>query len=183
MLRVFPVDMMGYPKFSDAFGSHRGTDIFALTGTPVLAVDSGTIRAADDPKGGTVAYLKSTDGTVYYYAHLTEYVGNYPRSVSPGEVIGTVGTSGNAKGTAPHLHFEIHTTDKGTIDPYPELLAVAPSSSEKLPIPYAPIPETLDGKKKRAQQALGLGLSSWFLASHLSRRSSGLSDAVMRDKL
>jgi murein DD-endopeptidase MepM/ murein hydrolase activator NlpD len=181
MLRVFPVDVMGYPQFADAFGSHRGTDIFALTGTPVLAVDSGTVRAADDPKGGTVAYLKSTDGTVYYYAHLTDYVGTYPRSVSAGEVIGTVGTSGNAQGTTPHLHFEVHTTDRGTIDPYPELLAVAPSKSERLPVPVAPVPETLDGKKKRVVPALVL--PSWRLASHPSRQFYGLGVAVVRGKL
>ena len=162
-LRVFPVDPSGRPDFADAFGLHRGTDIFAPEGTPVLAVDFGNVRATDDPKGGTVLYLTSTDGTVYYYAHLAEYVGSYPRKVQAGEGLATVGTTGNAKGKAPHLHFEVHTKDKGTIDPYPQLVAVAPRGSEKLPVPVAPVPAIpLETKKKAHQWS---GPSSWASGS------------------
>jgi hypothetical protein len=123
-LRVFPVAASGRPSFGDAFGSHRGTDIFAPRGTPVLAVDDGHIRADTDPKGGQVTYLRCADGAVYYYAHLDQYVGTYPRAVTAGEVIGTVGTTGNAQGTTPHLHFEVHPRgDHDTINPFPLLQA------------------------------------------------------------
>lgn len=123
-LRVFPVAASGRPSFAEAFGSHRGTDIFAPRGTPVLAVDDGRIRAANDPKGGRVAYLSTASGAVYYYAHLDQYAGTFPRAVSAGEIIGTVGTTGNAQGTTPHLHFEVHPKgDRETINPFPLLRA------------------------------------------------------------
>jgi hypothetical protein len=116
----------GKPSFGDAFGSHRGTDIFAPRGTPVLAVDDGLIRADNDPKGGQVTYLRCADGATYYYAHLDQYVGTYPRAVVAGEVIGTVGSTGNAQGTTPHLHFEVHPRgDHDTINPFPLLQAAA----------------------------------------------------------
>lgn len=109
-MQAFPVDTRSDPVFNDEFSStHRGTDIFAPAGTPVLAVDNGNVRAAQESRGGNAVYLRATDGVSYYYAHLQEYVGVYPRAVRAGEIIGTVGTSGNAEGTAPHVHFEIRS--------------------------------------------------------------------------
>ena len=140
-VRVFPVASSGRPSFADAFGAHRGTDIFAPRGTPVLAVDDGNARADTDPKGGTAAYLTTSDGTRYYYAHLDGYTGTFPRAVKAGDQIGTVGTSGNAAGKPPHLHFEIHPHgDAVSIDPYPALLDVAPAGSLRLPVPVMPLP-------------------------------------------
>jgi murein DD-endopeptidase MepM/ murein hydrolase activator NlpD len=140
-VRVFPVSERGHPSFSDAFGSHRGTDIFAPAGTPVLAVDDGNARADVDPKGGNVLYLESADGTRYYYAHLESYVGTFPRRVSMSEAVAAVGTSGNAAGKPPHLHFEIHPHgDAVSIDPYDALMAVAPAGAVKLPVPVMPVP-------------------------------------------
>ena len=129
-LRVFPVDASSSPRFADAFGSHRGTDIFAPAGSPVVAVDAGSARSDTDPKGGQVVYLGAPDGTVYYYAHLQDYNGSYPRAVSAGEALGTVGTTGDAQGKDPHLHFEVHPGGASTsIDPFPLLTAVAPAGS------------------------------------------------------
>jgi murein DD-endopeptidase MepM/ murein hydrolase activator NlpD len=180
-LLVFPVAPSGRPEFADAFGLHRGTDIFAPEGTPVFAVDSGNARATEDPKGGTVLYLTSTDGTVYYYAHLAEYVGSYPRNVQAGEILATVGTTGNAQGKAPHLHFEIHPKGKEAIDPYPELLKVDPSRSEKLPVPVAPVPPIpINTKKKRAHP--WSGLFSWALASRQLQPTFGVGNASVRGK-
>jgi murein DD-endopeptidase MepM/ murein hydrolase activator NlpD len=160
---------------------HRGTDIFAPEGTPVFAVAFGNARATEDPKGGTVLYLTSTDGTVYYYAHLAEYVGSYPRNVQAGEILATVGTTGNAQGKAPHLHFEIHPKGKEAIDPYPELLKVDPSRSEKLPVPVAPVPPIpINTKKKRAHP--WSGLFSWALASHQLQPTFGVGNASVRGK-
>jgi murein DD-endopeptidase MepM/ murein hydrolase activator NlpD len=171
-LRVFPVDASGHPSFADAFGSHRGTDIFAPAGTPVLAVDAGNIRAAIDPKGGTVAYLASSDGTRYYYAHLQEYVGTYPRAVAAGDVIGLVGTSGNAQGKAPHLHFEAHPNGEArSIDPFPDLMAVAPANSLKLPVPVLPMPPNPLKKKSRRPEPWGRWSCCW--GRLLSRATSG----------
>jgi hypothetical protein len=91
----------------------------------VLAVDDGRIRADNDPKGGQVTYLRCANGATYYYAHLDQYVGTYPRAVRAGEVIGTVGTTGNAQGTTPHLHFEVHPKgDRETVNPFPLLQEV-----------------------------------------------------------
>lgn len=137
-LRVFPVAASGRPSFGDAFGSHRGTDIFAPRGTPVLAVDDGLIRADNDPKGGQVTYLRCADGATYYYAHLDQYVGTYPRAVRAGEVIGTVGNTGNAQGTTPHLHFEVHPHgDRQTVNPFPLLQAAlrGPQQTDALEVP------------------------------------------------
>ena len=127
-MRVFPVDPRAHPQFAEAFGSHRGTDIFAAIGSALLAVDDGDARAAEDPKGGNVIYLRSDDGTVYYYAHLSSYAGQFPRRVAAGEVLGAVGTSGNAFGKTPHLHFEVHPNGGDAVDPFPLLVAVAQPS-------------------------------------------------------
>lgn len=150
-LRVFPVAATGRPSFGDAFGSHRGTDIFAPKGTPVLAVDDGLIRAANDPKGGQVTYLRCADGAVYYYAHLDQYVGTYPRAVVAGEVIGTVGTTGNAQGTTPHLHFEVHPKgDHDTVNPFPLLQAAQRAAKQT------------DGREVARVLTGGQALPQWF---------------------
>ena len=104
-------------------GFHYGIDMFAPTGAPLVAVKAGTIsHMAMNGSGGNEAYLSANDGNVYFYAHLSQYAGG-PRSVAQGEVIGYVGSTGNA--AAPHLHFEIRIGGaNGTrIDPYPTLTA------------------------------------------------------------
>ncbi|MFA5882933.1 MAG: peptidoglycan DD-metalloendopeptidase family protein [Acidimicrobiia bacterium] len=112
--------------YSDNFGPrgsgfHYGIDMFASTGVPLVAVKSGTVSyMAMNGAGGNEAYLYANDGNVYYYAHQSQFVGG-PRSVSQGEVIGLVGSTGNS--TAPHLHFEIRLGGPNgqRIDPYPTL--------------------------------------------------------------
>lgn len=154
MVKVFPIDPAAGPSFADAFGSHRGTDIFAPEGSPVLAVDNGEARADVDPKGGSVLFLDADDGTRYYYAHLSAYRGNFPRRVTMGEPIAAVGTTGNARGKAPHLHFEVHPGGGGTaVDPYPELLAVAPDRSIRLPVPVMPLPPNPLAAEKKSPTA------------------------------
>ena len=90
----------------------------ASTGTPELAVVSGNVTFGDGGGGGMGAYIAGDDGNRYVYYHLSQYVGS-PRHVSPGEVIGKVGATGDA--TGPHLHFEIHPGGGAPIDPYPTL--------------------------------------------------------------
>jgi murein DD-endopeptidase MepM/ murein hydrolase activator NlpD len=109
--------------FSDDFGPrgagfHPGNDLHAPTGTPELAVVNGDLTFGDGGGGGMGAYIAGDDGNRYVYYHLSQYVGA-PRHVAPGEVIGKVGSTGNA--TGPHLHFEIHPGGGGPIDPFPTL--------------------------------------------------------------
>jgi murein DD-endopeptidase MepM/ murein hydrolase activator NlpD len=104
-------------------GFHYGIDMFAATGTPLVAVKAGTVSQMPmDGAGGNEAYVSANDGNVYFYAHLSQYAGG-PRSVAQGEVIGYVGSTGNA--SAPHLHFEIRLggANGSRIDPYPTLTA------------------------------------------------------------
>lgn len=126
---VFPVK--GASRFTDDFHkprsggrTHEGIDIFAARGTPVVAVDTGILRFQQNTLGGNAATVKTADGSSYYYAHLDSYEGESPRSVFPGMVIGYLGDTGNAKGTSPHLHFQISLKDEGTINPYAELMRV-----------------------------------------------------------
>jgi peptidoglycan LD-endopeptidase LytH len=125
---VCPVQ--GAVSFRDDFGeprsggrSHKGNDMFAATGTPIVAATNGSVFFQGDPLGGNAAYVNG-NGNTYYYAHLDDYVGG-ARAVQAGELIGHVGSSGNADGGAAHLHFEIRVGGpNGTqIDPYPTLTA------------------------------------------------------------
>ena len=102
-------------------GFHYGIDMFAATGTPLVAVKAGTVRyVPNEGAGGNTVYLSANDGNVYFYAHLSSFVGG-DRSVAQGEIIGLVGATGNASG--PHLHFEIRLggANGQRIDPYPTL--------------------------------------------------------------
>ena len=115
-VRVFPV--AGGASYYDDWGAprgggrtHKGNDLMANEGTPLLAVDDGEVRFGTDPFGGQIAALYSSgpggENVRYYYAHLSAYEGDAPRQVRAGDVIGYVGHTGTADATAPHLHFEI----------------------------------------------------------------------------
>lgn len=99
-----------FPRFTPTFHLHEGTDIFATTGTPVRSPVDGTLKLAQGGSGGLAAYVYQPDGTYVYMAHLNAFVaGQRPgQQVKVGEVVGYVGDSGNAKGGAPHVHFELH---------------------------------------------------------------------------
>jgi murein DD-endopeptidase MepM/ murein hydrolase activator NlpD len=99
------------PRFTPSFHLHEGLDIFADFGTPVRAPDAGVvIRITDGAVGGLAVWTRGTDGTQYYFAHLQEVAAGIEpgRPVGVGTVLGYVGDSGNARGGAPHLHFEVH---------------------------------------------------------------------------
>jgi murein DD-endopeptidase MepM/ murein hydrolase activator NlpD len=129
-VKVFPVDPSAHPTFADRFNGHKGTDIFAPRGSHVLAVDGGTARNTTDPKGGNVVYLKAIDGSTYYYAHLDDWAepheDNRPYLVRAGDLLGFVGSTGNAKDKPPHVHFEIHPAGSGAVNPFGELVELAP---------------------------------------------------------
>jgi murein DD-endopeptidase MepM/ murein hydrolase activator NlpD len=100
-------------SFDDARaeGRHEAIDILAPRNTPVLAVEDGTIAKLFQSKaGGTTIYQFDPASTyAYYYAHLERYADNLREGlqVRRGDVLGYVGTSGNAPKNTPHLHFAI----------------------------------------------------------------------------
>ena len=101
-----------HDSFDDPRGAHRheGLDIPASAWTPVVAVDDGTVAQLFVSVAGgiTVYHFDPTKTYAYYYAHLDRWAEGLHQGqpVRRGDVIGYVGTSGNAGGTA-HLHFEI----------------------------------------------------------------------------
>lgn len=86
---------------------HLGVDMFAVRGTPVVAPVAGVVDHADNSVGGLSFVLWGDDGTYYYGAHLHSHAAATGH-VAAGTVVGYVGNTGNAVGTSPHLHFEIH---------------------------------------------------------------------------
>jgi murein DD-endopeptidase MepM/ murein hydrolase activator NlpD len=100
---------------------HEGQDIFAKRGTPIFSATRGYVyKIGENTLGGQTVSVIGAGGRVYYYAHLDAYAegleeGNY---VTPQTKLGFVGTTGNAQGTPPHLHFGVYTSS-GAIDPLP----------------------------------------------------------------
>jgi murein DD-endopeptidase MepM/ murein hydrolase activator NlpD len=134
---VFPV--YGPSTFTDDFGAaravtgwHHGNDIFAPAGAPVLAVTDGTLFLVGwNDVGGLRLWLRDGEGNEFYYAHLSAFspLAYEGSRVTAGDVIGFVGATGDAVGTPPHLHFEIHPAAllalgyDGVVNPFAYLLA------------------------------------------------------------
>jgi murein DD-endopeptidase MepM/ murein hydrolase activator NlpD len=123
-------------NFDEARGGHvhQAIDILAPRGTPVLAAVDGTVRKFFTSRAGglTIYETDPREETIYYYAHLDRYAPNLREGMPlrHGDVIGYVGSSGNAPAGTPHLHFAIQRLPstkewwKGVaIDPYPILMA------------------------------------------------------------
>ncbi len=126
VLRVCPVDQpMSYaddwhaPRWSGGFHLHEGIDIFAPPGTPIRAPFDGVAVAADNLLGGIAVKVYGEGGYVYN-AHLSAY--GRLGEVHAGDVIGFVGSTGNASG--PHDHFEYHPGGGEAVNPFPFLNAV-----------------------------------------------------------
>jgi len=99
---------------------HHGVDIFAPRGTPVVAaVEARVSRVDTTPVGGRVIWLRdSRTGASLYYAHLNEILTQRGLTVRPGDTIGRVGNTGNARTTPPHLHFGLYFRREGPYDPW-----------------------------------------------------------------
>ena len=118
--------------FSETRGGsrpHEAADILAPRNTPIHAVESGTIARLFTSKAGglTIYQFDPTGHLCYYYAHLQRYADDLKEGlkVSQGDVIGYVGTTGNAPANTPHLHFAVFelSADKRwwqgkAVDPY-----------------------------------------------------------------
>ena len=138
---AIPVAGVAAAQLTDTFGDRRGggtrpheaLDIMAPEGTLVITAAPGKVEKlflSDD--GGNTVYVRSSDRrTIYYYAHLQTYAPGLKEGmqVARGDVLGTVGSSGNADPAAPHLHFAIlRTTPEAKwwepatpVNPYPAL--------------------------------------------------------------
>ena len=110
--------------------AHEAIDILAPRGTPVVAVAEGTVKKLfkSDRGGLTVYQFDPEDAYSYYYAHLDRYADGLAegKRLAKGDVVGYVGTSGNAPANTPHLHFTIfrlgpekHWWEGTPINPYP----------------------------------------------------------------
>ena len=119
---------------------HEGVDIFNKKGTPILAVEDGTIaRVETNILGGKVVWQRlGLFGQSIYYAHLDSQTVSSGQAVKKGDVVGFMGNTGNAKYTASHLHFGIYT-GSGAIDP----------------LLYIQKRDTIPGKLKMSERYLG----------------------------
>jgi murein DD-endopeptidase MepM/ murein hydrolase activator NlpD len=129
-VRVCPVD--GAVTFRDSWGeprpggrTHTGTDMMAATGTPLVAIEDGYIWYMSwHYAGGNGLYIQGDSGDRWYYAHLDGYAGGIETGVqvSAGQVVGYVGSTGNA--SVPHLHIAHIVGGETYINPYPVLAQI-----------------------------------------------------------
>ena len=128
-----PVKGISRNQLRDTWGSarshgrsHEGIDIMAERGTKVYSATEGLVAdLRNNNLGGKVIWILGPSGSWHYYAHLDGHkrglnVGDY---VHKGDLIGYVGNTGNARATAPHLHYGIYLNGKGrgAVNPYPYL--------------------------------------------------------------
>lgn len=99
---------------------HEGNDLFAPKGTPVIAPVSGYVHQTVGTIGGLQFTLEGDDGATYIGSHMDSFGAS--GRVGAGDVVGTTGDSGNAKGSRAHIHFEIHPFGQTPMNPYPTLV-------------------------------------------------------------
>ncbi len=125
-----PIAEVSHSALSDSWGAargngrtHQGIDIFAPRGTPVRSTTRGLIfRIGENRLGGNVVWIFGPGRQMHYYAHLERFGAFEPGDrVLPGDIIGYVGNTGNARTTPPHLHYGIYTPRAGAINPFPLL--------------------------------------------------------------
>ncbi len=100
---------------------HKGIDVFARRGEPLIAIADGLVTdVSDQGLGGKQVWIRDTrNNNKLYYAHLHKQLVKEGQTVERGDTIGLVGNTGNARTTAPHLHFGIYRAIGGAIDPLP----------------------------------------------------------------
>ena len=143
---LVPVAGIAPSRLADNFEQSRGNrkheaiDILAPAGTPVVAVDDGRVTKLFTSKAGglTVYQYDSAGQLTYYYAHLQRYVDGLHegQEVHRGDVIGYVGSSGNADPGTPHLHFAVFRLgtppkwwEGEPVNPYPALSRAQPAQN------------------------------------------------------
>lgn len=130
--RPLPIPVKGVKRhqLTDTWGAardrgtrHEGIDIMAAQGTPIYSTVTGEVmNLTDNPRGGHVIWIKAVDGSWHYFAHLDRHVAGLTvgEQIRVGHKIGYVGNTGNARHTAPHLHYAIYLQGKGkgAVNPY-----------------------------------------------------------------
>jgi predicted chitinase len=131
----FPVPAPYEASFSDDWHAcrdgcrrhHKGNDIFANEGTPIVAVEAGVIAkvdGTDDSNGGLSIWLAGDSGVAYWYAHNSVNYVTAGQRVGRGQLIGRVGHTGNARTTPSHVHFQVNrcgelsSSEPCTVDPF-----------------------------------------------------------------
>lgn len=128
-----PVDGVKARQLTDTWGAsrshgrtHEGIDILASRGTKVYSTTDGIVRSMrDNNLGGKVIWILGPAGSWHYYAHLDKHKRGLQEGdiVRAGDHIGYVGNTGNARHTAPHLHYGLYLDGRGrgVVNPYPYL--------------------------------------------------------------
>ncbi len=149
---------------------HHGVDIFAKRHTPIIAPVKATVRfVGTRGLGGKVVWLYDQKrGNHLYFAHLQEQLVERYQTVNPGDTIGTVGNTGNARRTPPHLHFGIYRN--GPIDPYNFIVPEYPR-----PPVFVPDTSLLGRQVLLAKNA--------FLKSEMNQRSTNLDTLKLNDQV
>lgn len=95
---------------------HRGIDLAGPIGLPLKAMSSGVVTFAGQQSGyGTIVQIRYWDGTISYYGHLNSTAVAAGQAVTPGQVVGQLGNTGQS--TGPHVHLEIHPGGGAAVDP------------------------------------------------------------------
>ncbi len=100
---------------------HKGVDVFARRGTPVVAISEGVVsRVREGGLGGKTVWVRDHTRSInQYYAHLDTQMVERGQRIRPGDTLGLVGNTGNARTTPPHLHFGLYVRSRGAVDPQP----------------------------------------------------------------
>lgn len=161
---AFPVEGKGMRDIYSFFGDprdggrrrHEGVDIFAARSTPVLSASAGVVRRVSTRElGGKTVFVRDEErGLNFYYAHLDEQYAERGQRVSPGDLLGAVGNTGNAITTPPHLHFGIYADRWQALDPWNFL---KPGTGPPAPLPLDQY--TLESHMRTTREA-GAGLGS-----------------------
>jgi murein DD-endopeptidase MepM/ murein hydrolase activator NlpD len=128
---IFPVK--GAHSYINSWGfarsggrRHKGADIMAARGTPLVACATGTVSGVNRSNaglGGVTVHIRGNNGYIYYYAHLDSVASGIKPGIAikGGTTIGYVGNSGNARGGACHLHFGLQPGGGAPVNPYATL--------------------------------------------------------------
>jgi murein DD-endopeptidase MepM/ murein hydrolase activator NlpD len=133
LLESMTCPVAGEAEFADSWGDrrsggrrHEGVDMAADRGTPVVATVAGFAEFKNTTAGGRSIWLTTPRGDKFFYAHLDRWEGD-SRNVANGEIIGYVGSTGNAGG--PHLHFEVRPGGQA-VNPFPPTSAACSSADD-----------------------------------------------------
>jgi murein DD-endopeptidase MepM/ murein hydrolase activator NlpD len=120
---IYPVQGVLTSSYGWRWGRmHKGIDIAAAAGTPIVAAAEGTVTFADWNKSGygNLVKIQHADGSQTLYAHNDRLLVRQGEQVEQGQVIAEMGSTGYS--TGPHCHFEIHLPSQGAVNPI-ELLS------------------------------------------------------------